>query len=91
MSDTETSTVQLRYFAWVREKIGRADEVRNVPDDVVTISDLMTWLKTQGAEYQAAFANPGVIRTAIDQKHVSNDVALGNGKEIAFFPPVTGG
>jgi len=91
MSDAQSDTVQLRYFAWVREKIGRAEEVRSVPEDVVTISDLMNWLKSQGAEYQAAFANPDVIRTAIDQKHVGNDVALGGGKEVAFFPPVTGG
>ncbi len=91
MSNASTSTVQLRYFAWVREKIGVADEIRSVPDSIITVADLIDWLKTQGAEYQAAFANPGIIRTAIDQKHVTNDVALGDGKEVAFFPPVTGG
>lgn len=91
MSTVNTNSVQLRYFAWVREKIGLAEEQRTVPDSVVTVEDLINWLKAQGAEYEAAFANPSIIRTAIDQKHVANDVALGDGKEVAFFPPVTGG
>jgi len=91
MSEASNNAVQLRYFAWVREKIGRAEEQRAVPDTVVTVGDLMNWLKMQGSEYEAAFAKPDIIRTAIDQRHVKNDTALGNGQEIAFFPPVTGG
>ncbi len=90
MSENTTS-LNLRYFAWVREKVGRGEEVRSVPNTVVTVSDLINWLKTQGSEYQAAFANPDVIRSAIDQKHVKNECALGRAKEVAFFPPVTGG
>ncbi len=91
MPDTTNSALQLRYFAWVREKIGRAQETRTVPDTVITVDDLMKWLKTQGSEYEAAFAKPDVIRIAIDQKHVKNNIALGDGQEVAFFPPVTGG
>lgn len=83
--------VQLRYFAWVREKIGRADEVQTPPESVHTVSDLMRWLSEKGPEYQHAFAKMDVIRTAIDQKHVQNDAAIAGAKEIAFFPPVTGG
>ena len=91
MSETAASTIQLRYFAWVREQIGRSDETRSVPETVLTVADLVAWLKTLGPEYQAAFARPDVIRTAIDQVHVKNDARIGAGKEIAFFPPVTGG
>jgi sulfur-carrier protein len=85
------ATVTLRYFAWVREKIGRNEESVTLPTDVATIADLIAWLQTLGPEYQAAFANPSVIRAAIDQTHVQASTAIGNAREIAFFPPVTGG
>lgn len=83
--------IQVRYFAWVREKVGRADEQVAPPDTVKSVSDLMQWLKARGPEYEAAFAKTEIIRTAIDQKHVRGDAPIGNAKEIAFFPPVTGG
>lgn len=91
MPDPSPHPIQLRYFAWVREKVGRADEVRTPPTDIITVRDLMTWLIKQGTEYQTAFANMDVIRTAVDQRHVPNDADITGAKEIAFFPPVTGG
>ena len=84
-------TLTLRYFAWVREKIGRAEEVVTVPSAVTTIQELMDWLKTQGAEYEQAFERAAVIRAAIDQTHVKPGTAIAGAREIAFFPPVTGG
>jgi molybdopterin synthase sulfur carrier subunit len=51
----------------------------------------MTWLKTRGPEFDQAFARSEVIRAAIDQAHVRHDAAIGAAREIAFFPPVTGG
>ena len=83
--------LQLRYFAWIREKIGRAEEVLTPPDDVTTVVELITWLRAQGPEYTAAFGNLNVVRTAIDQRHVKPDAAITGAREIAFFPPVTGG
>ena len=84
-------TVRLLYFAWVREKVGRADEVVDLPMHVKTIADLMTWLKTRGPEYASAFERAEVIRAAIDQQHVRPAAAIEGAREIAFFPPVTGG
>jgi sulfur-carrier protein len=84
-------TVKLLYFAWVRERIGLAEEVREVPPTCLTIADLIGWLKTQGAEYESAFARAQVIRSAIDQCHAPSTAAIAGAREIAFFPPVTGG
>lgn len=83
--------VTLLYFAWVREKIGLAREVVALPPTVATIADLIAWQKTRGAEYANAFARPDVIRTALDQTHVKPTASLEGAREIAFFPPVTGG
>jgi sulfur-carrier protein len=85
------STVTVRYFAWVREKVGRSEEQLSPPATVETITDLIDWLKTQGAEYEVAFANASVIRAAIDQRHVKADTRIAGARDVAFFPPVTGG
>jgi len=85
------ATLTLRYFAWVREKVGLAEERVTLPADVATVADLMSWLGQRGDTYAAAFARPEVIRTAIDHNHVRPDAAIGGAREIAFFPPVTGG
>ena len=83
--------MKIRYFAWVRERIGKTDEDVELPPSVVTIGDLMTWLSDRGEEYARAFENPKVIRAAIDRSHVRPDTAIAGAKEIAFFPPMTGG
>jgi len=88
---TAGQRLTLRYFAWVREKVGRAEEVVDVPGDVVTIGDLVGWLVARGPEYEAAFARPGVVRAALDHVHVKPGASLAGAREIAFFPPVTGG
>ncbi len=79
------------YFAWVRERIGKTDEVLTPPAEVVTVADLLAWLKTQGEGYEAAFANAGSIRAAIDRSHVRHEAVIAGAREIAFFPPMTGG
>ncbi len=84
-------SVRLRYFAWVREKTGIDQEQIDVPEGVETVSDLIGWLRTRGPEYEADFEQAGVIRAAIDQAHVKHDAAVADAREIAFFPPVTGG
>jgi molybdopterin synthase sulfur carrier subunit len=83
--------VRLIYFAWVRERIGRPEEVAEVPANVATVRDLVTWLKGRGEEYAYAFENEGVVRAAIDHVHVKPDAAVAGAREIAFFPPMTGG
>jgi molybdopterin synthase sulfur carrier subunit len=83
--------MRLLYFAWVREKVGRGTEEVALPPDIATIGELIAWLKTRGPEFANAFARHEVIRAAIDQSHVRHDAVIGNAREIAFFPPVTGG
>ncbi|WP_088347819.1 MULTISPECIES: molybdopterin converting factor subunit 1 [Rhodomicrobium] len=84
-------TVKLLYFAWVREKVGHAEEVVELPPAAKTIADVIAWLKTRGPEFAAAFERDQVIRAAIDQMHVKHGAAIAGAREIAFFPPVTGG
>ena len=85
------STLKLVYFAWVRERVGKAEEEIEPPASVKTISELMRWLGTRGEEYAHAFGNPKVVRAAIDKSHVRPDAAIAGAREIAFFPPMTGG
>ena len=85
------STLKLVYFAWVRERVGKAEEEIAPPQSVATVAELMRWLSGRGEEYAHAFENPKVIRAAIDRSHVKPDTAIAGAKEIAFFPPMTGG
>ena len=84
-------SVTLRYFAWVRERIGKTDEVVDLPANVRTVGDLVTWLSGRGEEYAHAFENPTVVRAAVDRMHVRADAGVAGAREIAFFPPMTGG
>jgi molybdopterin synthase sulfur carrier subunit len=79
------------YFAWVRERIGYAEEEISLPDDVRTVGEAISWLKARGDNYAAAFADEKSIRTALDRMHVKQDAVLAGAREIAFFPPMTGG
>lgn len=90
-NDLEAHAVTLRYFAWVREKIGTASEQVMVPGNVRTVADMMVWLGSRGDGYAEAFSRPHVIRAAIDQAHAQPDASIENAREIGFFPPVTGG
>ncbi len=84
-------TTKLVYFAWMREKTGKAQEEIELPDGLRTVADLIEWQKARGPEYAAAFARSDVVRAAIDHEHVQHDAPIGQAREIAFFPPVTGG
>jgi len=83
--------MKLVYFAWVRERIGRTDEDVELPANVETVTDLVRWLKSRGEEYEYAFENETVVRAAIDHVHAKPDAAIAGAREIAFFPPMTGG
>ena len=83
--------LKLRYFAWVRERVGKPEEDVEVPASVATVGELMTWLAARGEEYAHAFENPKVIRAAIDRAHAKPQAPIGKASEIAFFPPMTGG
>ena len=83
--------MKVKYFAWVRERIGKSEELVEPPQSVRTIEDLMAWLAKRDETYAHAFERPRVIRAAIDHAHVKSDAAIAGAREIAFFPPMTGG
>ena len=83
--------MKLVYFAWVRERIGLKDEEVTLPDSVATAGDLLDWLKQRGPEYEHALAEPRAIRLAIDRVHARPDTPLAGAREVALFPPMTGG
>jgi sulfur-carrier protein len=84
-------TVKLVYFAWVRERVGKPEETVALPAGIVTVADVVAWLKTRGEEYAYAFENAPLIRAALDKAHVKHDTPVAGAREIAFFPPMTGG
>ena len=79
------------YFAWVRERVGKNEEEFDPPVEVATVGDLIAWLSARGEGYAHAFDKPSVIRVAIDRAHVKHEAAIAGAREIAFFPPMTGG
>lgn len=83
--------VNLIYFAWVRERIGKTEEEIELPESVVTVGDLLNHLKSLGEVYEAALEFPDVIRVAINQEHVEHDEPIAGAREIGIFPPMTGG
>ncbi|TQS71411.1 molybdopterin converting factor subunit 1 [Rhodobacteraceae bacterium] len=82
-------TVDLVYFAWVRERIGVARET--VTTTARTPADLIAELSARDPRYGAAFGDVSALRVAIDQELSDFDTPLENAKEVAFFPPMTGG
>lgn len=83
--------VKLVYFAWVRERIGKAEEEIDLPESVKTVADLLAYLKTRGEDYEEALKFPEAIRVALDQEHAHHSETIGSVKEIGIFPPMTGG
>jgi molybdopterin synthase sulfur carrier subunit len=83
--------MRLLYFAWVKEKTGIGAEEVELPSGIATVTELISWLKTRGPEFANAFERAEVIKAAIDQKHARHDAVISGAREIAFFPPVTGG
>ncbi len=79
------------YFAWLRERVGLSEETIEPPASVITVADLLAWLAGRGETYAYAFEKPEVVRTALDKRHVRKDAAIAGAKEVAFFPPMTGG
>jgi sulfur-carrier protein len=83
--------MKLLYFAWLRAKIGIAEERVEPPAGVATVAALLDWLRTRGPGFAEALKDPKVVRVAVNQRYVGWDHPVGPGDEIALFPPVTGG
>lgn len=83
--------LNIAYFSWVRERMGVADEAVDVPASVADVRALVAWLAARDARGALAFAEPHRIRAAIDGVMTGPDASLAGAREIALFPPVTGG
>jgi molybdopterin synthase sulfur carrier subunit len=83
--------LKILYFASLRESIGVAEEHLQPSADVHNIKELITWLSKQSKAHASAFKNHAQIHVALDQTHSSHETSIKGVKEIAFFPPVTGG
>ncbi len=83
--------ITLLYFAWVRERIGMAEERLAVPAGITHVAALLDWLALRSAGHAAALADRAALRVAVNQAHVRLDHAIHDGDEVALFPPVTGG
>ncbi|MGN6278737.1 MAG: molybdopterin converting factor subunit 1 [Sphingomonas sp.] len=83
--------IEMLYFAWVREAIGVGAERVEPPAEVTTVAELIDWLSGRGEGHAVALADRGRLRAAIDQRFVSLDAVMGQAREVAIFPPVTGG
>jgi molybdopterin synthase sulfur carrier subunit len=83
--------VKILYFASLKEKIGRSEEDIDCPPETKTVGDLLGWLQERGEGYAHAFEDTALIKAAVDQEHATLDAPIAGAREIAFFPPVTGG
>lgn len=81
--------MDILYFAWVRERIGLPRE--QVETSAATVSDLVEELRAREERYAAAFADLSALRVALDQELSEFDAPLAGVREVAFFPPMTGG
>ena len=81
--------MKVLYFAWLRERIGLPAE--DVETSAETIKELVHELSSRAPRYKAAFSDLSAVRCALDQNLVSFDTPLGDAREVAFFPPMTGG
>ena len=83
--------MKLLYFAWLRARIGCAEEEVELPSQVQDVAGLLGWLQSRGGGFAESLQNPAVIRVAVNQDYVGPDHPVRDGDEVAIFPPVTGG
>ena len=83
--------MKLLYFAWLRTRIGCAEEEVELPSDVRNVAALLDWLRSRGDRYSEALRDLSVVRVAVNQDYVRPEHPVREGDEVAIFPPVTGG
>lgn len=83
--------MKLLYFAWLRQRIGHGEEIVELPEHINTVAQLIEWLKGRDETYRSAFSDLRIVRAAINQTLVPLEASLEDAREVAFFPPVTGG
>jgi molybdopterin synthase sulfur carrier subunit len=83
--------VRLLYFAWLRARVGCAEEEVTLPPEIRDVSGMLDWLRSRGAGHAEALRNLAIVRVAVNQEYVGFDHPVRDGDEVAIFPPVTGG
>lgn len=83
--------MKILYFAWLRARIGCAEEEVTLPPQVRDVAGMLDWLRSRGDAHAEALRNPAVVRVAVNQDYVGLDHPVREGDEVAIFPPVTGG
>ena len=81
----------IKYFSWIKEYIGKSEEIIELPDNVKNISELINYLNNLNDNYKKVFVKKDLIKIAVNRTYCSVDTKISNNDEIAFFPPVTGG
>lgn len=83
--------MRVLYFAWVREAVGTAEEQVQIPAGVTDVAALIDWLAERSEGHAVAFSDRTRLRAAVDQAFVPMDASIIGAREVAIFPPVTGG
>lgn len=83
--------MKILYFAWLRERLNRGEEEVSPPAEIVTIADLIGWLRSRDEAADLALQRPEIIKAAIDTRIVPHDTPIAGATTIALFPPMTGG
>ena len=83
--------MKIRYFAWLRERLNRGEEDVTLPPEVVTVGDLIQWLRSRDEAAELAMEKPSLIKAALDTAIVPHTTPIGNAQVVALFPPMTGG
>lgn len=83
--------MKILYFAWLRQRIGIGEEEITLPPEIGDVAALIGWLKDRGPNFAEALADTSAIRIAVDQEFAAPDTPLAGAKEVALFPPMTGG
>jgi molybdopterin synthase sulfur carrier subunit len=83
--------MRLLYFAWLRTKIGKAEETIEPPAEIATVAALIDWLKARGPGFAEALKSAKLVRVAVNREYVGWDHPVRPSDEVALFPPVTGG
>lgn len=83
--------MKILYFAWLRERMNIGSEDVSPPAEVATIDQLIDWKSASDESFALAFQDREIIRASIDDELVETDAKIEGAREIAFFPPMTGG
>jgi len=83
--------MKILYFAWLRERLNKSEEDVTPPPEVITVGDLIQWLRSRDQAADLAMQKPSLVRAAIDARIVDHDAALAGAGVVALFPPMTGG